>query len=428
MRFQTLDEWLRWQETLHPRKIDLGLQRVATVFQEIHRSSPPLTVITVAGTNGKGSSVAMLEAILAAAGYRVGSYTSPHIHRYNERIRIAGAYVDDRSLCEAFQRIDDARGSTSLTYFEFGTLAALDLFYRAELDVLLLEAGLGGRLDAVNVVDADLALITSIDIDHTEWLGEDRNTIAREKAGIFRRGKPAVCSDPQPPPALQASAEALQAHFYQRGNEFAIVHHLEHWDWRSSVAGITPRNALPLPALRGEHQLDNAAGVLMALGLLAERLPVSQSEIRQGLLAVSLAGRFQVVPGEVSWVCDVAHNPQSARVLADTLRGLPTLPTLPGSGEMHAVVGLQADKDLAGVLTPLLPLISHWHLANLPSPRGATAVQIQAVLEELGTRASMHTYGSVAKACEAADAMARPGERVLVFGSFQTLEHCPACA
>lgn len=425
MRFETLAEWLSWQETLHPRTIELGLERVGRVFQKLHPEPPPCKVVTVAGTNGKGSTVALFEAIYASAGYRVGSYTSPHLFRYNERIRIAGSSVGDASLCEAFQRVDDARGEVSLTYFEFGTLAALDLFYRAGLDVMLLETGLGGRLDAVNIVDADLAVITAIGLDHTDWLGTDRESIAVEKAGIMRPGGMAVCSDTDMPMSLDREAERLGTNLYRLNHEFGYTLHQAHWDWHSVRPGNTPRNALPLPLLKGAHQLNNAAGVLMGLALLADALPVTQGEVRQGLQQTRLPGRFQVVPGEVTWICDVAHNPLSAQSLADIL----TSPRARefNRGALHAVVAMNADKDIAGTLAPMLPLVRSWHLADLPAPRGATAAEIERYLLNSATTAPIHTYANVTQACAAARATSHAGDCVVVYGSFQTVAACPAC-
>ena len=314
MRFSTLADWLHWQEQLHPEEIELGLKRVCQVFQQLHPEPPTFKIIIVAGTNGKGSSVAMLEAILLAAGYRVAAYTSPHLLCYNERVRLQEQAVNDALLCEAFARIDQVRGDISLTYFEFGTLAALDIFYRQGLDVAILEVGMGGRLDAVNIIDADVALITAIDVDHEKWLGNNRETIGFEKAGIMRSRRPVISSDLATPLSVVRHANDLGAPLYCLGKDFSVVPEASGWAFRDNEN--ISRNALPLPALRGEHQLHNAAGVLKVLQCLDTSLPVSAQALREGLLSVRLAGRFQVIPGEVMTILDVAHNPQSAAVLA----------------------------------------------------------------------------------------------------------------
>ena len=425
MRFPTLDAWLRWQETLHPAEIELGLERVSAVFArlrpELAPGAFPCPVITVAGTNGKGSSVAMLEAILAAAGYRVGVYTSPHLLRYNERVRIAGAEAGDEALCVAFERIDQARGETSLTYFEFGTLAALDIFAAAALDVVVLEVGMGGRLDAVNILDPDVALITSIGIDHAQWLGNDREAIAREKGGILRKGRPGVYSGRDMPAALAQTAESLGAELNVLGREFTYHMRRSEWSWQSVEAR---RDALPLPALRGAHQLDNAAGVLMALACLADRLPVGQAAVRAGLLEARLPGRFEVLPGEVTRILDVAHNPEAAAALGEQLAGLPPV------GKTRAVVGMLADKDHAGVFSAVADQVDQWYLADLQAPRGAKARQLAEVLgrvlEGRGGSAPVRCFDSVSDACAAAAADSQSGEgpggdRIVVFGSFYTV-------
>lgn len=411
MKFQTLDQWLNWQESLHPSAIDLGLERPGSVLDALGLRHPDYRVITVAGTNGKGSSVAMLESILRAAGYRVGCYTSPHLLRYNERVRIDGTPVDDILLCEAFERIDQARGDTSLTYFEFGTLAAMDIFARAGLDVAVLEVGMGGRLDAANLLDADIALISTIDVDHTAWLGNDREAIGREKAGIFRPQRPAVCSDPNPPLSLLRYAEELHTRLFRVGREFSYSEGLECWGWQGQKGTY---DNLPMPALSGRFQLQNAAGVLMVLELLAERLPVSPEQMHRGLRTVSLPGRFQVFPDVVPTIVDVAHNPQSAEALAENLGATPV------SGRTHAVVGMLADKDIPSVLQPMLGVIDHWYPATLDVARGADMALLLKVLAELGQEVDKG-YGSVSEALADAVASALPGDRIVVFGSFYTV-------
>ena len=411
-RFATLAEWLAWQETLHPVEIDLGLERIAAVARDLGLLTPACPVITVAGTNGKGSSVALLETILRAAGYRVGVYTSPHLLRYNERIRIDGVAVSDADLCAAFARVDEVRGERSLTYFEFGTLAALALFATADLQAMVLEVGLGGRLDAVNILDADVALVTAIDIDHGAWLGNDRDSIGREKAGIFRAGRPAVCGDPDPPASVPAAARALGAHWLGRDGAFGYRPGEADWTWRGQGREYAH---LPLPALEGAHQLDNAAAVIQALLCLDDRLPVSRAALEQGLRNVRLPGRFQRIPGPVERVLDVAHNPQGARVLAQALARTPI------DGRTLLVLGMLADKDVAAFVTPLVPQIDHWYLGGLGVARGLGA---QALYERLadqvsGTRTSLAE--DVPDAYRLAMEQSRPGDRLVVCGSFHTV-------
>lgn len=421
MRFPTLDAWLAWQETLHPSAIELGLERPGKVLDALSLRSPGHVVVSVAGTNGKGSSVAMLESILLAAGYRVGCYTSPHLLRYNERVRINGQPVSDEMLCDSFERIEQARGETSLTYFEFGTLAALDLFERAGLDVAVLEVGMGGRLDAVNLVDADVALVTAIDVDHAAWLGDDRETIGREKAGIFRTQHAAVCSDPHPPLSLLHYARELNTTLYCLGGEYRYTATGESWSWEGPTLNY---EGLPLPALHGHFQLQNAAGVLMSLALLAEQLPVSPEHLRHGLQHVSLPGRFQLLPGEVTVIVDVAHNPQSAEALAANLK------EMSGTGRTYAVVGMLADKDISSTLQPMLALVDLWYPASLEVPRGAKASLLHGVLAADGANTA-GSYNSVSHALDAANAGACSGDRIVIFGSFYTVAeamHALSCA
>lgn len=411
MRFTRLDEWLRWQESLHPVGIDLGLERPGKVLRGMGLEHPNHLVITVAGTNGKGSSVALLESILIAAGYRVGCYTSPHLLRYNERIRLNGEEVGDEAICESFERIDQAREDISLTYFEFGTLAAFDIFARSELDVAVLEVGLGGRLDASNLLDADVALITAIDVDHAAWLGNDRETIAIEKGGIMRHGRPAVCSDPQPPQNLIELAAEKGASLSLLGRDYCHQEQEDGWQWSS---GDTRRDALPLPALRGQHQLQNAAGVLMVLQLLGEKLPVAPQHLKQGLLSQRLAGRFQIILGEPITILDVAHNPQSAEVLAANLRAMPV------TGKTHAVVAMLADKDLPATLQHLKGQVDSWYPAGLNVPRGADSEAMRQALVEVGETCPQ-TFATVAEALKEARQKAQTGDRIVIFGSFYTV-------
>ena len=419
MRFSSLNEWLDWQENLHHTTIELGLERVTKVFKRLHPSLPSIPVISVAGTNGKGSSVALLESIYQSAGYQTGVYTSPHLLRYNERIHLNGEEVTDDVICEAFERIDKARleGSEeiSLTYFEFGTLAALDIFFRSLPDVIILEVGLGGRLDVVNIIDADVALITSIGIDHTAWLGNDRETIAVEKAGIMRKGKPVVFSSPDMPNSIAETAKEVGAVLYQRGKDFDWKNGagFAAWEWTSEKQ---QRVALPHPSLRGTHQLDNAAGVLMVIEKLADKLSVNQKQIKEGLLSVSVPGRFQCLAGSPMHILDVAHNEGSMACLAELL----SLQVCGGNNV--AVLGMLEDKVHAEALSVMLPQISRWYIADLDVPRGANAEQLASVITDLDENAIVSCFSTVEQAINAADDSAEEGDRVIIFGSFYTVE------
>lgn len=419
-RFATLEQWLAWQEGLHPKAIDLGLERVREVAGRLDLDRPPYTVITVGGTNGKGSCVAFLEAMLRAAGYRVGAYTSPHLLRYNERIRVDGRDIDDTALCRAFARVDAARGAISLTYFEFGTLAALDIFQSRGIEAAVLEVGLGGRLDAVNILDADAALVTAIGIDHVEWLGPDRDSIGYEKAGIYRGGRPAVCADPEPPRRLLEQAHAVGAQLYRVNIDYAYRPEESGWSWWH---GRQRLEALPWPALVGDHQLGNAAAALMVLAALSRRLPVAPGALRRGLMEARLAGRFQVIPGPVEWILDVTHNPHGAGALARALAARPC------AGRTAAVLGMLRDKDAAAVAQVLDGGIDHWYTATLPGPRGQTGEQLAALLRPVVRRGVIAAFPGVLDACRAAAEAAVAGDRILVFGSFGTVaELLTACA
>lgn len=406
-------------ETLHPREIALGLERVRLVQARMGLERPGFVIATVAGTNGKGSTVAMLEAILNAAGYRVGAYTSPHLIHYNERVRIGRQPVSDAQLCESFERVERAREDTELTYFEFGTLATLDLFARASLDCAVLEVGLGGRLDAVNAWEPDVAIVTSIGIDHTDWLGPDRESIAREKAGVFRPGRPAVCADSDAPSAIAEHAASIGADLFQLGRDFVFTADASGWSWRNNRAGAggapALRSGLPYPAMRGDYQLRNASAVLMALDCLAPRLPVTQADVRAGLLAAVLPGRFQTLPGVPVTVLDVAHNAQAAEALARTLAAQGRF------GRTLAVSGMLKDKPIADVFRILAPLVDTWFLATLPTDRGATAEQLADALRSAGVRAPAAMFADVATAYSAARGLADAGDRIVVFGSFHTV-------
>jgi len=412
MRFSNLDQWLAWQEGLHPKEIDLGLDRVRQVLIQLGLPPRPAhKVITVAGTNGKGSSCAMLEAIYLAAGYRVGTYTSPHLLRYNERIRFDGEQIDDARLCQVFEQIDQARGDISLSYFEFGTLAAIVAFAQSKLDVAIMEVGLGGRLDAVNVLDADVALITAIGVDHEAWLGRDRNLIGREKAGIMRAGCPAVCADPEAPPSIAEVAAEVDAPLYMQGKQFGAEKKGEHWRW---WAGDKQRDALLMPAVRGECQLQNAAAVLQVIDLASKWLPASQAAVREGLANVTVPGRFQVIPGPVPIVLDVAHNPQSAQALSKTLHdwGMP--------GRTMAIVAMMADKEIDAIVAALLPEVDEWCVTSIDIARAASAELVVESLERVGA-AEITVRSSVVESLDYVMAKAQEHDRVIVFGSFYTV-------
>jgi len=413
-RFDSLTDWLDWQEQLHPRSIDLGLERVAAVARRLGLHNPAIPVISVAGTNGKGSSVALLEAVYRAAGYRTGCYTSPHLMRYNERIRIDGSEISDGALCDAFEQIDQVRAGISLTYFEFGTLTALQLFRRQPLDVLILEVGLGGRLDAVNMVDADVALVTAIGVDHSEWLGPDREAIAAEKAGIFRAGRPAVCADPVPPASLQRAARSLGAVWLAAGTDFDWLATPDGWTWRGRDQEI---GSLPLPALPGRHQLDNAAGVLQVIACLQERLPVPVAALHTGLRSVRLAGRCQYHAG---LLLDVAHNPAAAAVLAQVLRAQPC------RGRTWLVAGMLDGKDVAGFAAALSACVDRWCAVSLGGPRGLSSAELAQRLQDAGVH-QVSRFDSVAAALASVTAQAGADDRIVVSGSFLTVAEALAC-
>ena len=412
-RYKTLDQWLAWQKRLHPRAIDLGLERVVEVIQRLGLQQPNYCVITVGGTNGKGSAVAFLDAILRAAGYRVGVYTSPHLLRYNERIRINGVDSDDDHLCQAFAAVDAARADISLSYFEFGTLAALYLFEQTELDVVVLEVGLGGRLDAVNALDADVAIVTSIAIDHSDWLGSDRDSIGFEKAGIFRARRPAICADPDPPPRLLDHAQHCQADIYRVHQDYDFARRNHHWCWWSADRRM---DDLPLPQLQGDHQLGNAAAALMALLSLAQTLPLTLTAIRQGLVQAHLPGRFQIIAGAIEWVLDVGHNPHSAAALAAALR------TRACAGRTLAIFGMLSDKDSVATAQALAAEVNHWHVVSLPPPRGLQAAMLAEHIQQAGVEPGrIAIHADVKAACQAVEHMATASDRVLVCGSSYTV-------
>jgi dihydrofolate synthase/folylpolyglutamate synthase len=408
---ETLDGWLAHLERAHPRSIEMGLERVGRVRAAMGLA-PAFPVIAVGGTNGKGSVCAMLEAILSEADYRVGCYTSPHLLRYNERVRVARREAGDAELCGAFERVEAARGEVSLTYFEFGTLAAVRLFADAAVDVAILEVGLGGRLDAVNVFDSDCAVVTCVDFDHVEYLGNTREAIGFEKAGIFRPGRAAVCADPDPPESVARRAREIGARLLQFGRDFGCSGDRLQWDYRGPGGR---RAALPLPALRGGFQLRNAAAALTVLEALRERLPVAMRDIRQGLLGVELPGRFQVLPGRPTVVLDVAHNPHAARGLAGNLAALGR------HRRSLAVFAMLRDKDIAGVARALEGRFDAWLVAGIAHPRGASAADIAAALRAEGVRGEIVQFDSPRQAFARACEIAGQDDNICVFGSFFTV-------
>ena len=413
-----LADWLSTLESLHPKAIDMGLERVAQVRDALGLQLG-CPVITVGGTNGKGSTCAMLEAILLQAGYKVGLYTSPHLVHFNERARVAGEIVTDDELVAQFIAVEAVRGDVSLTYFEFTTLAILRLFAQSELDVVILEVGLGGRLDAVNIIDADVAVVTSVDIDHTEYLGVTREQIGFEKAGIFRAGRPAISSDPVPPKSLIDHAEKIGADLWLLGRDFNYSGDKQQWNYGGRNMR---RSALGYPGLRGANQLLNACAALAALEAVRDRLPLGAQEIRSGLAMVELPGRFQVLPGRPTVILDVAHNPHAAAALAQNLGNMGFHPYT------YAVFGAMADKDIDGIIAHMKPHVDHWCVTDLPLARAASAADIAARLSEAGVDGtaadaehSISTFATPAEAYVNARVRAGENDRIAVFGSFLTV-------
>ncbi|NOT82040.1 MAG: bifunctional folylpolyglutamate synthase/dihydrofolate synthase, partial [Gallionella sp.] len=467
-----LADWLTYLESLHPKTIALGLERVAQVKQRLNLH-PDFPVIVVGGTNGKGSVCAMLESILYAAGYRVGCYTSPHLLHYNERVRIAKQQVSDTELCASFEKIERARKGQvvnsqvssltpalsqgergkvllpppgegwdeggifeiPLTYFEFGTLAAMQCFIEHQVDVAILEVGLGGRLDAVNVFDNDCAIVTSVDIDHVDYLGDTREKIAFEKAGIFRKNRVAICADDDVPQAIRNHAKDIGAELWCIGSEFGFVQgdstvsqppltppyqgenvrslpdkggsgwvDVTQWNYRGLQGS---RNALPIPALRGAFQLNNASAVLAALDVLKEKLPVSMAAVRRGLTEVQLAGRFQFVLGKPQLILDVAHNPHAARSLAENLANLPACPNT------YAIFAMLKDKDMAGVVAALNPHIDTWLVAGIDAPRGASSTELEQVVQQGRVNGEIKSFANIAEAVSFAYKAAGENDRIV---------------
>lgn len=413
---RTLEQWLDYQQQIHPKSIDMGLERVGEVARRLGLGRPARQVITVGGTNGKGSTVAFLEAIARAAGLKVGAYTSPHLLRYNERVRIDGAEADDADLVAAFVRIEAARGDTPLTYFEFGTLAALLVFEAAQLDLAILEVGLGGRLDATNIVDPDCAVITTVDLDHQDYLGDARESIGFEKAGILRAGKPCVLAEKDPPSSVLRHAYAIGAFAIRRHSDYLVDELDTGWRWRDpGFSVVLPDPGMPAPAQRG-----NAAAAIAALRTLDLRIPVRA--MREGVASARAPGRLQVLPGSPEIVLDVAHNPQGARQLADWLAANPK-PTV-------AVFSALADKDLAGICRPLAPWLRAWHLGPI-TDAGSRGLPVDELARRLGDELPadiLFPHRSLADARHAAARAAGEGGRVLVFGSFHTVAEALASA
>lgn len=409
----SLASWLSWQESAHNKEIDLGLARVLSVYNKLacDETKQPFT-ITVAGTNGKGSSVALLESVLLSAGYSVGSYTTPHLIHYNERIRVNGVPVVDEVLCQSFANIDQARAETSLSYFEFGTLAALDIFGCLQLDVQILEVGLGGRLDAVNIIDADAALITTIGVDHIDWLGSDIAQIAIEKAGVLRPHQPSVCSDANVPSSLVDYAKDIKANISCAGKDFSVV--IENTQWllkaKHKFAGV-----YPLPLSKGTHQIHNAAGVISLLAQLDKVLPVGNKDLLHGLNTTVVVGRSQLLAGSPNIILDVAHNAQSAQAFASFVESQQS------SGAITAVFSILADKDIKTVLEPFLNLVDNWAIAPLDTPRGEHLSVINAAL---ASQLNVEEFASIEKALESVKGSVNGDDLIICFGSFYLVEGC----
>ncbi len=413
---RSLDEWLTYIQTIHSRSIDMGLERVHQVLDRLNIVPLGYVLISVAGTNGKGSSVGLLEAILTESGYRVGAFTSPHLVHYTERIRVQRTPARESELCRAFEMIEAARGNVALTYFEFGTLAALLIFRVHNLDVAVMEVGMGGRLDAVNAVDADAGLITSIGVDHVRWLGQNRAQIAVEKAGIMRPARPVVVVDPDPPPSLVEHAHNIDARVYRLHQQFGYRARDDDWDWWGPQQ--RQHRALPRPALVGPWQVRNAAGVLMVLESLSRRLCVNDQAIHHGLRSVSVPGRFQVIPGAPEIILDVAHNLEAVSALQAQLRAMER------RDRTIAVCAMLRDKPVQQIATLLAGDIDHWFVAPIEDARGATGEDMRSgILQGLGAGADHRVVpcGSVTAAFEKAHTLAGDDDRIVVFGSFHTV-------
>lgn len=401
---KTLSDWLIWIQSQHKKEIDLGLTRVAAIAKRLNIIQPPCPVITVGGTNGKGSTVAGLEAIYRSAGYKVGAFVSPILFKHNEYVRIQGENPSDAEFCQAFERVEAARDGLPITFFEFNALAAFDLFLHADLDVWILEVGLGGRLDAVNIMDPDVAMITTVAIDHAEWLGSTRELIGREKAGIFRKNKPAICGDFDVPQSVRQAADAINAPLFCQGQEFGFQEHAKGWSfWHENLR----YDDLPKPKLA----LQNMATTLMGVTLLQNELPISAAAIETGLQTVSLPGRIQKISGPVTHIYDVSHNPAAAEFLAQHLHQDPI------SGKTIAVFSMLGDKDIVSTLQAMKAHCDKWHIAVLESPRAASMAQLQQSFQSANI-AAVTTHASIAEAYQAALGESIEGDRVVIFGSF----------
>ena len=413
LRFEHLQDWLAWQQTLHSQKIELGLDRIVEVANALGILQPEYHVITVAGTNGKGSLVSILASIYHQAGYCVGSYTSPHLLHYNERIKVGKNNVDDKKLCEVFDLIDRTRGPTSLSYFEFGTLAAMQIFKDVTPDVAIFEVGLGGRLDAVNILDSDLAMVTNIGIDHVQWLGSTREQIGFEKAGIFRSQLPAVCGDEDPPESLIKYAHELDSKLYLLNKDYSYTITADAtWSFHSTEANW---ENLPMPSLFGGVQVSNAATALMGLQLLGDKLPVTHESVDRGLHNIDLLGRFQRISGDCEIILDVAHNLDSAKVLVKNLQGLRPVTNT------YAVFAVLADKDVDGIIDTVKGEIDKWFISQLDSERALHCAELQEKLARYCPDCNSRPYASISEAYFAAQQTANASTRIVVFGSFLTV-------
>jgi dihydrofolate synthase/folylpolyglutamate synthase len=406
----TVDEWLLYIEALHPKSIAMGLDRVRVVAENL-KLKPTFPIITVAGTNGKGSVCAMLSNIYHQAGYKVGTYTSPHLNRYNERVSINLEMIDDDALCKAFEEVEAARGDVALTYFEMGTLAAMCHFCHQPLDVLVLEVGLGGRLDAVNVFEPSCAIVTTVDLDHMEFLGETRELIGLEKAGVFRSNVPAICGDDNPPTSLIEYAKNIGADLALIGRDFFVNNTQQGWQYRSENITLE----LPLLGLFGDFQHNNAACAIWAVQYLSNRLPTTEANIYAALAQVKLIGRFQVLRNSPSVILDVAHNPHAAKSLAENLRNSPC------KGKTLAVFAMLADKDIDGVVSVVEKEIDAWYLADIHISRGAKAHELLEVLKQYNHKKAVYLFEDVAEALKTACKDADINDRIIVFGSFYTV-------
>jgi dihydrofolate synthase/folylpolyglutamate synthase len=427
MVFDNLNDWLVYLETVHKTEIDLGLARVGEMKARLLAAGAlklNYPIITVGGTNGKGSTCAYLEQILLAAGYQVGCHTSPHVIDFTERARFNGVDATETQLLPYFHAVESARVASpeiSLTYYEFTLLAIVCWFDAQQPDAVVLEVGLGGRLDATNVFDSEVAIVTSVDIDHVGFLGDTREAIGFEKAGIFRTGKVAVCADPNPPQTLIDHAQAIGADLklINRDFHYQVVQDDQRKQWRF-IGEHAARNSLAMPAMRGDYQLSNASAALAALDALREILPVMQQAVRTGLSNAVVRGRFQILPGQPMTILDVAHNPHAARALAKNIQQIGYAPYT------HAVFGAMADKDIVGVMRAMTGVVDHWHLCALPSPRAADVAQLQACLLQAGFKVdaehSVHTHDSVQQALLQLSTQVPASDRMVVFGSFVTVE------